>query len=67
MAMCSLRYQESDFSLLSRNLDICRVCRAEGTSERPLFHPCVCTGSIKHIHQEWCVIRDIALCWYNDD
>uniref|UniRef100_A0A8C3LLR9 RING-type E3 ubiquitin transferase n=1 Tax=Chrysolophus pictus TaxID=9089 RepID=A0A8C3LLR9_CHRPC len=32
--------------------DICRVCRSEGTPEKPLYHPCVCTGSIKFIHQE---------------
>lgn len=32
--------------------DICRVCRSEGCSERPLFHPCICTGSIKFVHQE---------------
>ncbi|XP_064640503.1 E3 ubiquitin-protein ligase MARCHF6-like [Lineus longissimus] len=36
--------------------DICRVCRSEGTSDRPLFHPCVCTGSIKFIHQE-CLVQ----------
>ncbi|KAG5885923.1 hypothetical protein JTB14_010952 [Gonioctena quinquepunctata] len=34
------------------NADICRVCRSEGGSDRPLFHPCICTGSIKWIHQE---------------
>lgn len=33
--------------------DICRVCRSEGTPDKPLYHPCVCTGSIKFIHQEW--------------
>lgn len=32
--------------------DICRVCRCEGQSDRPLFHPCICTGSIKWIHQD---------------
>lgn len=32
--------------------DICRVCRCEGQPDRPLFHPCICTGSIKWIHQE---------------
>jgi len=36
--------------------DICRVCRCEGTLERPLFHPCICTGSIKFIHQE-CLVQ----------
>uniref|UniRef100_T1PIL8 E3 ubiquitin-protein ligase MARCHF6 n=1 Tax=Musca domestica TaxID=7370 RepID=T1PIL8_MUSDO len=32
--------------------DICRVCRCEASSDRPLFYPCVCTGSIKYIHQD---------------
>ncbi|XP_012683381.1 E3 ubiquitin-protein ligase MARCH6 [Clupea harengus] len=36
--------------------DICRVCRSEGTSDKPLYHPCVCTGSIKFIHQE-CLVQ----------
>ncbi len=36
--------------------DICRVCRCEGTPDRPLFHPCICTGSIKYIHQE-CLLQ----------
>lgn len=36
--------------------DICRVCRSEGTAEKPLYHPCVCTGSIKFIHQE-CLVQ----------
>ncbi|CAB1326270.1 unnamed protein product, partial [Coregonus sp. 'balchen'] len=36
--------------------DICRVCRSEGTPDKPLYHPCVCTGSIKFIHQEWYVV-----------
>uniref|UniRef100_A0A0N5A933 RING-type E3 ubiquitin transferase n=1 Tax=Syphacia muris TaxID=451379 RepID=A0A0N5A933_9BILA len=30
--------------------DICRVCRCAG--ETTLYHPCLCTGSIKYIHQE---------------
>ncbi|XP_018323942.1 E3 ubiquitin-protein ligase MARCH6-like [Agrilus planipennis] len=38
------------------NADICRVCRSEGMIERPLFHPCICTGSIKWIHQE-CLVQ----------
>ncbi|XP_040207898.1 E3 ubiquitin-protein ligase MARCHF6 isoform X1 [Rana temporaria] len=36
--------------------DICRVCRSEGNMEKPLYHPCVCTGSIKFIHQE-CLVQ----------
>lgn len=38
------------------SVDICRVCRAEGTQENPLYHPCICTGSIKFIHQDWYVV-----------
>eukprot|EP00096_Caligus_rogercresseyi_P009390 TRINITY_DN3181_c0_g1_i1.p1 TRINITY_DN3181_c0_g1~~TRINITY_DN3181_c0_g1_i1.p1 ORF type:complete len:884 (+),score=278.07 TRINITY_DN3181_c0_g1_i1:61-2712(+) len=36
--------------------DLCRVCRSEGGPERPLFHPCICTGSIKYIHEE-CLLQ----------
>lgn len=36
--------------------DICRVCRSEGSPEKPLYHPCICTGSIKYIHQE-CLLQ----------
>jgi len=36
--------------------DICRVCRCEGAPDRPLFHPCICTGSIKFIHQD-CLLQ----------
>uniref|UniRef100_S4RS95 E3 ubiquitin-protein ligase MARCHF6 n=1 Tax=Petromyzon marinus TaxID=7757 RepID=S4RS95_PETMA len=36
--------------------NICRVCRSEGTVDKPLFHPCVCTGSIKFIHQD-CLLQ----------
>ncbi|XP_059612690.1 E3 ubiquitin-protein ligase MARCHF6 [Phlebotomus argentipes] len=35
---------------LSQTDYICRVCRCEGQSD--LFHPCICTGSIKWIHQD---------------
>lgn len=30
----------------------CRICRSEGTDSEPLFHPCKCSGSIKHVHQD---------------
>ncbi|XP_050395174.1 E3 ubiquitin-protein ligase MARCHF6 [Patella vulgata] len=36
--------------------DICRVCRCEGTPDKALYHPCVCTGSIKFIHQD-CLLQ----------
>ncbi|CAG9812916.1 unnamed protein product [Phaedon cochleariae] len=38
------------------NSEICRVCISEGLPDRPLFHPCICTGSIKWIHQE-CLVQ----------
>ncbi|RNA37476.1 E3 ubiquitin- ligase MARCH6 [Brachionus plicatilis] len=38
------------------DVDICRVCRSEATIDKPLFYPCVCTGSIKYIHQECLVL-----------
>ena len=44
--------------------DICRVCRCEGTSDKPLYHPCVCTGSIKFIHQDWLVFLNLILLCY---
>lgn len=36
--------------------DFCRFCRSEAAVERPLFHPCICTGSIKWIHQD-CLVQ----------
>ncbi|OQN96416.1 hypothetical protein B0A48_17668 [Cryoendolithus antarcticus] len=37
----------------------CRICRSESTATEPLFHPCKCSGSIKHVHQE-CLINWLA-------
>ncbi|KAM3171349.1 hypothetical protein ACTXT7_016783 [Hymenolepis weldensis] len=36
--------------------DFCRVCRCEGTPAQPLFYPCLCTGSIKYVHQD-CLVQ----------
>uniref|UniRef100_A0A663MWY4 E3 ubiquitin-protein ligase MARCHF6 n=1 Tax=Athene cunicularia TaxID=194338 RepID=A0A663MWY4_ATHCN len=47
---------QADNILVAFSADICRVCRSEGTPEKPLYHPCVCTGSIKFIHQE-CLVQ----------
>lgn len=33
--------------------DFCRVCRCEAAPTQPLFYPCLCTGSIKYVHQDW--------------
>ncbi|KAK5170643.1 uncharacterized protein LTR77_005232 [Saxophila tyrrhenica] len=32
--------------------ETCRICRSEPTATEPLFHPCKCNGSIRHVHQE---------------
>jgi len=49
-------FVKKSFNNSVKILDICRVCRCEGSLERPLFHPCICTGSIKFIHQE-CLLQ----------
>ncbi len=35
---------------------ICRICRCEEEEDRPLFHPCICTGSIKYVHED-CLLQ----------
>ncbi|KAL8702319.1 MAG: hypothetical protein Q9201_004467 [Fulgogasparrea decipioides] len=32
--------------------DTCRICRAEASTDEPLFYPCKCSGSIKFVHQD---------------
>ncbi|KAF0753673.1 hypothetical protein AaE_005624, partial [Aphanomyces astaci] len=34
----------------------CRVCREEAEPRRPLFAPCKCNGSIRHVHSD-CLIH----------
>lgn len=36
--------------------DVCRVCRCEASPDRPLFFPCLCSGSIKFVHQD-CLVE----------
>ncbi|KAH9440797.1 hypothetical protein Pst134EA_032694 [Puccinia striiformis f. sp. tritici] len=31
---------------------LCGVCRSDDSTLGPLFHPCRCTGSIAHVHQD---------------
>ncbi|CAF1959672.1 unnamed protein product [Rotaria magnacalcarata] len=38
------------------DVDICRVCRCEGSFDRPLFYPCLCHGSIRYVHDD-CLIQ----------
>ncbi|KAK4661197.1 uncharacterized protein QC763_704410 [Podospora pseudopauciseta] len=44
--------QEPQPSHSTNDPDTCRICRGEGTPEEPLFYPCRCSGSIKHVHQD---------------
>lgn len=32
--------------------DTCRICRLGAEANRPLFHPCSCSGSIKFVHED---------------
>lgn len=32
--------------------DVCRVCRCGATMDRVLYHPCMCRGSIRYVHQD---------------
>ncbi|RDD45014.1 E3 ubiquitin-protein ligase MARCH6 [Trichoplax sp. H2] len=41
---------------IEENDQICRVCRLEGSTDKPLYFPCHCTGSIKYIH-EACLLQ----------
>ncbi|XP_071688970.1 probable E3 ubiquitin ligase SUD1 [Rutidosis leptorrhynchoides] len=36
--------------------DVCRICRNSGDVDNPLRYPCVCSGSIKFVHQD-CLLR----------
>ncbi|KAL5467202.1 hypothetical protein EMCRGX_G031401 [Ephydatia muelleri] len=47
---------DAQFNALTPEEDICRVCRTAATAGRPLFYPCLCTGSIKYIHQD-CLVQ----------
>jgi len=39
--------------LLCREADSCRICSFPAEPEMPLYHPCKCSGTIRHVHQEW--------------
>ena len=34
-------------------INTCKICFTEETTEDPLFYPCKCRGSVKYIHQKW--------------
>lgn len=37
----------------------CRICRCGAQPDSPLFHPCLCSGSIKYVHQQ-CLLDWLA-------
>ena len=39
---------------------LCRICGEGEEIDEPLFHPCKCTGSIRHIH-EMCLVRWLSI------
>ena len=45
---------------------VCRICRMEAEDDWPLYHPCRCSGSIKHVHQDclqkWMEHSSITFC-----
>lgn len=40
----------------TQGIDLCRVCKTEGTPEEPLYHPCLCVGSLMYIHEK-CLVK----------
>ena len=42
---------QSTTSLMSNQGDICRICHCEADEESPLITPCLCLGSLQHVHQ----------------
>ncbi|XP_070545105.1 E3 ubiquitin-protein ligase MARCHF8-like [Ptychodera flava] len=57
---------QSSVSMVSSNADICRICHCEGDSELPLITPCLCSGSLKFVHQQclqqWIKSSDTKSC-----
>lgn len=48
---------ESQMSTASDKQDMCRICHCEGEEDNRLISPCLCMGSLKHVHlrclQKW--------------
>jgi E3 ubiquitin-protein ligase DOA10 len=45
-------------SPVEQDEEVCRICRG---SEKPLFHPCKCSGSIRFVHEK-CLQKWINQC-----
>ncbi|KAF2860387.1 hypothetical protein K470DRAFT_257986 [Piedraia hortae CBS 480.64] len=55
-AMGFRRTATSSTAGASEKAETCRICRSEGTTDEPLFHPCKCSGSIRFVHQD-CLLQ----------
>lgn len=48
------------------NLDVCRICHCESEPGAPLISPCICSGSLKWVHQaclqQWIKSADTKSC-----
>ena len=58
---------ESRSSIASTvNVDVCRICHCESEPDAPLISPCVCSGSLKYVHQaclqQWIKSADTKSC-----
>lgn len=57
---------DSQASLTSTMLDACRICHCEAEPGAPLISPCVCSGSLKYVHQaclqQWIKSADTKSC-----
>ncbi|XP_072565751.1 E3 ubiquitin-protein ligase MARCHF8 isoform X4 [Paramormyrops kingsleyae] len=46
--------------------DICRICHCDGDEDSPLISPCLCTGSLRFVHQaclqQWIKSSDTRCC-----
>ena len=40
------------FRVRPRNDDVCKYCRQSQTSDKPLFYPCKCSGTMMYVHED---------------
>ena len=66
MMMASTEEGNNSYQSPEGDQDVCRVCRCEASTDRPLFFPCLCSGSIKFVHQdclvEWLKVSKKKYC-----
>ncbi|XP_048863798.1 E3 ubiquitin-protein ligase MARCH8 isoform X1 [Brienomyrus brachyistius] len=50
----------------SLSADCCRICHCDGDEDSPLISPCLCTGSLRFVHQaclqQWIKSSDTRCC-----